>query len=477
MKKLIFLTLLLSALFITGNAGEGDYIIKYRSDVPMFYSAESAENLGAGMYLVSREKALALKEAGMLELCEPDREFYFCEAPNDTLFDTQWNIPIINAEYAWSLKTYGNDVLIGVIDSGLDSDHPDIDHSRVVEGYNFAAQETDANYNSAIYDTEDRIGHGTKVAGIIAAKRNNGAGLAGIADKTKIIPLKCTRDNGAIFESSVINAIAAGAGYFGCDVLSLSICADQGSNSLQSVINYANDLGCIVICSAGNNDSAHPGNHIRYPAGCDGVIAVGSTTQSNSRAETSVVNESVFICAPAAGIPVLNHSGNYSNSGGTSFAAPQVAAAAAIAKSINPDLTPEDFADILKNTAFRPDAAGTGVPVRDNQIGYGILDIEAMIKYMLSGRKTYVSPLDSSKSVSVFNLTDSEISLTSIFAAYSGNAMADHSIVPVKIAANGYYTHNFSTEESYGLLRHFLWDSMENIAPYEKNYASRELER
>ena len=110
MKKFLVIVLSTILLFSSANAAEGDYIIKYREGTLMFYNSHSDKSLGAGMFLVDKDRAMALKDAGLLEICEPDRNYYLCEDTNDTLFDTQWNIPIINAQYAWSLKTYGDDV-------------------------------------------------------------------------------------------------------------------------------------------------------------------------------------------------------------------------------------------------------------------------------------------------------------------------------------------------------------------------------
>ena len=148
MKKILFVLALLSALIFSANAAEGDYIIKYCADVPMFYSEEdSASSLGAEMFLVSKEKALALKDAGMLEICEPDGEMtYYDVSANDTYYSSQYNLPMIKASYAWSLNTFGDDVLVAVIDSGLAANHPDIDYSRVIEGYNFGAISSDSDY-------------------------------------------------------------------------------------------------------------------------------------------------------------------------------------------------------------------------------------------------------------------------------------------------------------------------------------------
>ena len=90
---------------------------------------------------------------------------------------------------------------------------------------------------------------------------------------------------------------------------------------------------------------------------------------------------------------------------------------AAIAKSVNPDLTPQQFADILKNTAYRHGETDLTTPKYDTEIGYGLVNVEAIMKYMLKDRKTYVSPIAGARNVTVFNLTNSEITLTSILAS------------------------------------------------------------
>ena len=474
MKKILLVLISVFLLFSSVNAAEGDYIIKYREGTLMFYNSRSDKSLGAGMFLVDKDRAMALKDAGLLEICEPDSVMTYYGDPNDTYYSTQWNLPIIKSSYPWSLKTFGNNVLVGIIDSGLCPNHPDIDYHRVESGYNFGAIGSDSDYNTNRLDTTDIKGHGTAVSGIIVAKRNNSVGLTGISDKVTLLPMKVENKLGTIYTSSVINAINAGAGY-GCDIINISLGQKTPDEGLELAIKNALDLGCIVVAAVGNNVSADPGNHLRYPAAYPGVISVGSVTKDFARAQTSVTNESVFVCAPAEEIPLLWNNGDYVSASGTSFAAPQVAAAAAIAKSINPDLTPGQFADILKNTAFRPDADGMGIPVRDNEIGYGILDIEAMVKYMLSGRKTYVSPIDETGTATIFNLTDSEIKLSSIFAAYSEGVMADYSEEPITIGAGGFYPHTFTTTASYSKIRHFLWNSLESVTPYESGYTPREL--
>ena len=127
-------------------------------------------------------------------------------------------------------------------------------------------------------DTTDTTGHGTKVAGIIAAKINNNEGLCGIADKVKIVPFKVFNAQGGSSDLIIADAVIRAVDDFGCDVINLSLSSPDESYILEMVIDYALSKGCIVIASAGNNDTqGDEGDHLRYPAAQPGVIAVGST--------------------------------------------------------------------------------------------------------------------------------------------------------------------------------------------------------
>lgn len=474
MKKIFSLIFLAFALFVTAKAAEGDYIIRYNPDAPVFFSERTDHNLGAGMFLVSEEKALALKEAGMLDICHADSVMSYYDVPNDTYYANQYNLQMIKATYAWSLNMFGNDVLVGVIDSGLDPNHPDIDYSRVIEGYNFGAVPEDSDYATNRLDTTDTNGHGTAVAGTIFAKRNNSLGIAGITDKVKLLPIKVENKLGSIYTSSVIAAINAGADY-GCDVLNISLGQGAPDAGLEAAVNNALNKGCIVISAVGNDTTSDPGDHLRYPAGYAGVIGVGSVTSNYAHAESSVTNSSVFISAPAVSIPLLWHTGKYVFASGTSFAAPQVTAAAAIAKQIFPDITPAQFADCLAITAYDLNTDAEG---KDTKFGYGLLDLEEMIEYVsaLKNKRVYVSRFDrTTPSLTLYNLTGSPVSVSSIFGAYTDKKMADYDHKPITITTGDFYTHTFTSEKSYLTLRHFLWQSLKSLTPYDKDYTPREL--
>lgn len=484
MKKLFFLLALSFAIFISASAAEEDYIIKYNGNAPSFFSNHNSESFGAGLYVVNKETALTLDEAGFLEYCVPNISLtYFDDMPNDTLYPNQWNLGKINAEYAWSLKTYGNDVLVGVVDSGLDFAHPDIDYSRVVGGWNFGVYNTDPNYDTLKNDLSDTAGHGTMVAGVIAAKRNNQKGICGIADKTNILVLKVADQEGGVSLSSLLNAMVAGAEYFGCDVLNISVGfsfnADVSDEIKSEIISLFNEAvsrvlrcNCIIVAAVGNDIPKDPGDHPRYPAFCNGVIGVGSTTntENNTIAESSVSNSSVFVCAPGENIPLLTNSHGYANGSGTSFASPQVAAAAAIAKNIKPDLTPSEFASALARTST--DLGDSG---RDIYYGHGLLNTKALVEYLMDGRDVYVSPIDEETStVTLFNRTSSVVTPSSIFALYSYDAgkMLTYNPQSVTIGANDFVTRTFAFNKS-GYLMHYLWNSVSSASVYDSHQYPR----
>lgn len=475
MKKLGAIIILIISLFISVKAAEGDYIIKFRDDAPVMFMYDDYKDLGAGLFLVSASQANYLNKAGLLEIYEPDREVTLYDTPNDIKYAEQWNLSIIKAEAAWSFKTFGNDVLVGVVDSGLCENHPDIDYSRVVEGYNLVAYINKDETN--LHNTTDTEGHGTMVSGTIIASMNNSKGLAGIADKVKLVPLKCAESNGTPSTSAMILAIVKGADDYGCDVINVSLGFKGESQALNLAVQYALDLGCIVVAAVGNDNSEDPGDHLRYPAACNGVIGVGSTTRTNTRADSSVTNESVFLCAPAASIPVLTNSGSYTTGSGTSFASPQVAAAAAIAKSIDPYITPDEFALLLKNTVTKP-TENKDVNYRDNDFGYGILNIENMVKELMKDRTVYVSPFDEeTSSVTIFNLTGNPITASSIFALYSyiNDNMTVYDPVTITIPSNDNIVRYF-TNSKFGRLKHFLWTSLDSAMPFDNQYF-REMQK
>ena len=260
---------------------------------------------------------------------------------------------------------------VAVIDTGVDATHVDLE-DRVLEGFDFLELDDDA------YDDH---GHGTHVAGIIAASISNRKGVAGIAPNASIIPMKACTSGGACppYETylSVVDSVRRGA-----DIVNMSLGGPlQCSEIEQALYQWVRDQGVLTVVAAGN--SAGEGNPTISPANCDNTLAVGASDQKNKKAEFSSFGDFVDIAAPGVGIwstlpPLVSISSRYIGYGpadGTSMASPFVAGAAAVLKGLHPDWTPEQIADRLMSTAT--DAGRKG---RDDHFGKGILDLHAAVR-------------------------------------------------------------------------------------------------
>lgn len=271
----------------------------------------------------------------------------------------EWNINAVGAPEAWAAGFTGQGILVAVVDTGVDLDHPDLVGNLYVNpgeiagngidddgngfiddvsGYDFAGRDNDPN---------DVNGHGTHVAGTIAAG-NNGFGATGIAPDARILPVRVLGDNG----SGTTNAVAAGIRYaadLGAQIINLSLGGGY-SRAVDAAIEYAQSLGSFIVAAAGNESASVPGFPARFSATDENVISVGAFSSSGSIAGFSndVGNSgSVQIDAPGVGIFSTYAGGRYASLSGTSMASPHVAGVAALALSANPNLTPAQLRELL----------------------------------------------------------------------------------------------------------------------------------
>ena len=301
-----------------------------------------------------------------IEYIEPNYIVTLYDAPNDPLFDTQWGIGTINASAAWALGYTGEGVRVAVIDTGVIPDHEDLNYDYI---------ETGKNYFDGGTDTTDTAGHGTIVTGIIAAQRNNGKGIAGTTDKVTIIPLKAFSTNSTSTDK-IVSAVRDAVDVYECDVINMSFGVDIYSTALSSAVTYAASKNVLMIAAAGNSG----GTSLCYPAAFPEVIGVGAVSKDLTISKFSQHNSSVFVVAPGDQITSLsyNNSAGYSmNNAGTSFSTPYVTALAAIAKSIDTDITIDEFEGILILSST--DLSGAGY---DTYYGYGLINIEEAISVM-----------------------------------------------------------------------------------------------
>ncbi len=252
--------------------------------------------------------------------------------------------------------TQGDGIVVAVIDTGVDATHPDL-QGKVLQGWD--SMNPDGNGN------RDPNGHGTHVAGIIAATTNNGIGVAGIAPKVSILPVRVldhtgNGDDGEL-ALGIIWAVDNGA-----HVLNISIGGAVPSDLLEGALDYALAKEVVVVVAAGND--AMIGNTPSYPGAYRQVLTVGATDSMDKRAAFSNTGEYLDLVAPGSWIKSTWPGGGYQWSSGTSMAAPFVAASAALLLSSGAG-TGSNVASILKSSA-----SDLGSEGEDTEFGNGIVN-------------------------------------------------------------------------------------------------------
>ncbi|MCS7209999.1 MAG: S8 family serine peptidase [Fimbriimonadales bacterium] len=297
---------------------------------------------------------------------EPNYLAFALATPNDPNYSQQYGLARIQANLAWDIWQPQRVVHIAIIDTGIDSNHPDLTnkmrrHSNgAVYGYNTLNNTTNA---------LDDNGHGTHCAGIAAAEINNGIGIAGVAawnpnvanSRTfvQLMPVKVLSASG----SGSLDAVARGitwAADNGAHILSMSLGAGSGAQQLQDAVNYAWNRGCLVVAAAGNSGSSAP----MYPAFYTNCIAVAATDSSDTLASFSQFGSWVDIAAPGVNVLSTYPNNQYRSLSGTSMACPHVAGAAAVVWSHNPNLTNAQLRSVLETNVdpYQPYAGRTIAP-------------------------------------------------------------------------------------------------------------------
>ena len=298
-------------------------------------------------------------------------------AGDDPLRSSQWDLATVRATDAWAGST-GSGVTVAVIDSGVDTDHPDL-AGQVLPGADF------------ITGTEGRAidphGHGTHVAGTIAALAGNGVGVTGLAPSARILPIRVLNASGGGYMSDVANGIVYAADH-GADVINMSISATVPVEAVTGAVAYARSRGVVVVAAAGNARSS--GNPVSYPAADAGVLAVAATDSTDRVAGYSTRGWYVDVAAPGSDIlstyPAATGSA-YRRMSGTSMAAPHVAALAALLKGADRGLTPDRIEEAITTSA-----ADLGAPGRDDDFGAGRIDAAAALAAVTPAPQPTVTP-------------------------------------------------------------------------------------
>ena len=261
-------------------------------------------------------------------------------APSDTRYPEQWALPKIGWTSVYGVVQPAADVVVAVLDTGVDASHEDL-AGRLVGGASFV---------DGADPTTDPNGHGTWMAGIVAAATDNSTGIAGVAwGNVRVMPVTVLDADGNGLDSNIIAGIVH-ATDSGADVILLALSSRGYSPALQAAVDYAWQHDVVVVAAAGNDGSAVPA----YPAADRGVIGVAATDQNDQLTSVSNRGAQVFLGAPGVGILTTANDGGYTSIDGTSASAAYVAGAAAVLRSVHPEISNGVVVARLASTAAAP---------------------------------------------------------------------------------------------------------------------------
>lgn len=280
--------------------------------------------------------------------------------PDDPLYPLQTYLSTIQAPGGWQYFTGSSKVIVAIIDTGIDLSNPDFS-GRLVQGYDFINNDEDA---------MDDNGHGTHVAGTVAATGNNSTGIAGLDWAAKIMPIKVLDSAGKGSEMSVYNGIIYAVDH-GAKVINLSLGFNGYSTLVASAVAYAYDHGVTIVAAGGNN----AGDSIIFPASLPHVIAVGSVNEDGSHAFYSNSGIALDVVAPGTNIFSTNLGGPTYKTG-TSMSTAEVTGLVSLLKGIYP-LTSEQVESNLQVTSKDLGKSGW-----DSTFGYGLIQIRDSILHL-----------------------------------------------------------------------------------------------
>lgn len=368
---------------------ENTYLLKTSSDINILVMAK------------------AYSQSSLVEYAEPNYVYSQSLVPNDTYYSSyQWGPKTMGAEAGWDISQ-GENIRVAVIDTGMDVTHEDLS-GQIVSPYDVVDIDkklwsgtywelaADEDYTGLDSDPKDLVGHGTHVAGTIAASTNNSKGVAGMAGKAKIMPVRAGfkiiykgRETGLFETDDIINALIYAADN-GADVINMSLGGTGLSYTLRDAVRYAYSQGCVVVVAAGNSDQD---SAYYSPAMYSDVISVGAIDSDEQRASFSNYGHMVDVAAPGVAIlstypTALTPEGYtpYAMMAGTSMACPHVSGAVAQLLSKNSSMGIEQVRATLRATA------GDGSGVRNNDVGYGIVKIDRALNNSVNHYGSITSP-------------------------------------------------------------------------------------
>ncbi|WP_164545409.1 S8 family serine peptidase [Paenibacillus albus] len=307
---------------------------------------------------------LRLQQTPEIEYVEPLSPVELLASPspatNDPKLPLQHHLDQIEAKKAWNTVHDQTALTIAVIDTGVDLDHPDL-KDNLVPGTNLV---------SPGKPPEDDNGHGTSVAGVVAGEGNNRLGVAGILWHARIMPIKALDADGYGDEERLGKAIVYAVDH-GARIVVLSVGLYRYSLYLKDIADYAESKGALLVAASGN-DGVTLGSRadVKFPAAYPTVVAVAGADPDGNPEPRSNTGPEIDLAAPWH-VYTTAIGGGYKAEEGTSMAAPQVAAAAALVWAVHPDYKPYQVRALLRQTAL-----DIGNPGFDTASGYGLLQVD-----------------------------------------------------------------------------------------------------
>lgn len=313
---------------------------KLQSDGGLEQQTTTKRLEGRGYFLIQvsvdenlEEVKKELEQDPNVEYVVPNYVLEQQQTPTDPLFSQQWYLSSTNIVNSWSILKRNQPVKVAVIDSGVEINHPDL-VNQLVAGYNFVSKNTDAN---------DTLGHGTAVAGIIAAQSNNQTGIVGINQGAKIIPIKVS-DGAEIQLINVLDAI-----YYaidsGVNIINMSYGSTNFNEAEYEALYTAYSKGITLVAASGNENSS-----VSYPAAYPFVIGVGSINNQRKKSSFSNYGNALDLVAPGEGIVSTSVNQTFKSVSGTSFSAPIISGAASIILNERPSTTPAQLQWLLEKS-------------------------------------------------------------------------------------------------------------------------------
>lgn len=326
----------------------GRLLVSFRTDVGLDHAQQIIAALGArdageipeiGIHVLDLPSGASESNAVNAFQARPEVEFAELDrllppqqvVPNDPLYPP-WFLLKISAPDAWTITTGSSNIIIAILDTGVEATHEDL-VAKLVPGRNI--------YNNND-DTSDIYGHGTPVAGVAAAASNNGLGVASVAWNCRIMPIRVSDNTGAASASDIASGLTWAADH-GARVANVSYYV-TGSKTVSSGAKYFQSKGGVVTAASGNYGNFETAQDDPY------ILTIGATDPQDNLYSYSSYGNNLDLVAPGNNTTTLR-GGLYGAGGGTSFAAPVVAGVAALIFSVNPALTPAQVETILKQNA------------------------------------------------------------------------------------------------------------------------------